>query len=140
MAGAEDLFKYERNPATGALLPGWWAAGSGSSAQTDSLCGLRTSNPRPVKTPRRGREGRAAGALVGMAVGDAIGAPLEFLPFIPAGLRGCLDRDTGCPLPDALVANPFKLKPGQWTDDAAMGLCLVSGGGGGGVVSLFAGR
>lgn len=66
------------------------------------------------------RAARAIGAMVGMAVGDAVGSPLEFIPvgqskssFDPRSMK---------------VVNPcnrFKLKPGQWTDDTSMGLCLA---------------
>lgn len=58
---------------------------------------------------------RAVGSLVGLAVGDAMGAPVEFKEkgrFVPvAGYR-----DGG----------PFKLKAGYWTDDTAMALCLAN--------------
>jgi ADP-ribosyl-[dinitrogen reductase] hydrolase len=63
---------------------------------------------------------RAVGAMVGMAVGDATGAPLEFLPVGKKGSR--FD-------PKSLKVigeyNKFDLKPGQWTDDTAMGLCMA---------------
>jgi ADP-ribosyl-[dinitrogen reductase] hydrolase len=49
---------------------------------------------------------RFRGTLIGLAVGDALGAAIEFRPpgsFPP--VIGC--RDGG----------PHNLKPGQWTDD-----------------------
>lgn len=59
------------------------------------------------------RRDRARGALLGLAVGDALGVPLEFSP------RGTL------PHVDALVGGgPFGLPPGAWTDDTSMALCL----------------
>ena len=70
------------------------------------------------------RGNRAIGCIVGMAVGDAVGAPLEFLPA---------RDDVTAPTPSFDLAtlsyrgasNEFGLAPGQWTDDAAMGLCLA---------------
>lgn len=60
------------------------------------------------------RESRAVGALLGLAVGDALGTTLEFsqrdsLPFVE----------------DMVGGGPFNLAPGQWTDDTSMALCLA---------------
>lgn len=57
---------------------------------------------------------RAAGALVGLAVGDAIGTTVEFRP------RGTFPTVT-----DMVGGGPFGLLPGQWTDDTSMALCLA---------------
>lgn len=57
---------------------------------------------------------RAIGALVGLAVGDAIGTTLEFKA-----------RDTYTHLSDMIGGGPFALKPGEWTDDTAMALALA---------------
>lgn len=57
---------------------------------------------------------RAAGALLGLAVGDAVGTTLEFR-----------QRDTYPPLTDMVGGGPFRLEPGQWTDDTAMALALT---------------
>ncbi|MDX2000729.1 MAG: ADP-ribosylglycohydrolase family protein [Thermoanaerobaculia bacterium] len=57
---------------------------------------------------------RAAGALVGLACGDAVGTTVEFRP------RGSL-----APLTDMVGGGPFGLLPGQWTDDTSMALCLA---------------
>lgn len=57
---------------------------------------------------------RSLGALVGLAVGDAVGTTLEFSR-----------RDAGPPLEDMLGGGPFKLEPGYWTDDTSMALCLA---------------
>lgn len=54
------------------------------------------------------------GCLLGLAVGDAIGAAVEFCP------RGSFQ-----PLKDMVGGGPFKLLPGQWTDDTSMALCLA---------------
>ncbi len=57
---------------------------------------------------------RYVGALVGLAVGDALGTTLEF-------------RRPGTfePITDMVGGGPFGLKPGQWTDDTSMALCLA---------------
>jgi ADP-ribosyl-[dinitrogen reductase] hydrolase len=57
---------------------------------------------------------RARGALLGLAVGDALGTTLEF------------SRRDSHPLHTEMVGGGvFNLKPGQWTDDAAMALALA---------------
>ena len=70
--------------------------------------------------PMNDEADRAMGCLVGMAVGDAIGAPLEFLDAGSA--CGRWDRVTNAY--DGEM-NRFRLKRGQWTDDASMGLALA---------------
>jgi len=60
------------------------------------------------------QEDRAVGALLGLAIGDAIGTTLEFS-----------DRDTEVPVTDMVGGGPFHLRPGEWTDDTAMALCLA---------------
>ena len=60
------------------------------------------------------RRDRAVGALLGLAVGDAIGTTLEFKR-----------RDAQPPVTDMIGGGPFGLRPGQWTDDTAMALCLA---------------
>jgi ADP-ribosyl-[dinitrogen reductase] hydrolase len=57
---------------------------------------------------------RANGALVGLAVGDAVGTTLEFQP-----------RDSYAPLTDMIGGGPFRLSAGEWTDDTAMALALA---------------
>jgi ADP-ribosyl-[dinitrogen reductase] hydrolase len=54
------------------------------------------------------------GALLGLACGDALGTSVEFKP-----------RGTFEPLTDIVGGGPFGLKPGQWTDDTSMALCLA---------------
>ncbi|HSJ29665.1 MAG TPA: ADP-ribosylglycohydrolase family protein [Acidimicrobiia bacterium] len=60
------------------------------------------------------RTDRALGCLLGLAVGDALGAAVEFLPpgsFRPVtGMRG---------------GGAHGLAPGQWTDDTSMALALA---------------
>lgn len=57
---------------------------------------------------------RAMGALLGLAVGDAVGTTLEFRR-----------RDTYKHLTDMVGGGPFGLKAGEWTDDTAMALALA---------------
>jgi len=68
-------------------------------------------------------EDRAIGCMLGMAIGDSLGAPFEFMPYRPGGVPVStigLDK----PLKDS-SNNPFRIKLGQWTDDTSMGLCLA---------------
>jgi ADP-ribosyl-[dinitrogen reductase] hydrolase len=57
---------------------------------------------------------RARGALVGLAIGDALGAPVEFK-----------DRGSFLEVREMLAGGYFKLPAGAWTDDTAMALCLA---------------
>jgi ADP-ribosyl-[dinitrogen reductase] hydrolase len=57
---------------------------------------------------------RYRGALLGLAVGDALGTTLEFKT--PGTFK---------PITDLVGGGPFGLKPGQWTDDTSMALCLA---------------
>jgi len=54
------------------------------------------------------------GCLVGLAIGDALGTTLEFQR--PGSFT---------PITDIIGGGPFRLKPGQWTDDTSMALCLA---------------
>ena len=57
------------------------------------------------------------GSMMGMAIGDAMGARVEFQPL---DYKFNQIKDMG-EKPDG----KFHLKPGQWTDDTSMGLCLA---------------
>lgn len=57
---------------------------------------------------------RYRGCLLGLAVGDAIGTAVEFKA-----------RGSFPPLTDMVGGGVFNLKPGQWTDDTSMALCLA---------------
>ena len=57
---------------------------------------------------------RYRGCLLGLAVGDAVGTTLEFLP--PGSFK---------PINDMIGGGPFKLEAGEWTDDTSMALCLA---------------
>ena len=64
---------------------------------------------------------RIKGALYGVAIGDALGGPLEFMSreavrkAYPAGLR------------EMVGGGWLHLKPGETTDDTAMTLCVANG-------------
>jgi ADP-ribosyl-[dinitrogen reductase] hydrolase len=64
-------------------------------------------------SPVDGRE-RWRGAMLGLAVGDAIGTTVEF-------------RSPGSfePVTDMVGGGPVGLEAGQWTDDTSMALCLA---------------
>lgn len=57
---------------------------------------------------------RYRGCLLGLAVGDAVGTTLEFQR-----------PGTFEPINDMVGGGPFGLKPGEWTDDTSMALCLA---------------
>jgi ADP-ribosyl-[dinitrogen reductase] hydrolase len=57
---------------------------------------------------------RYEGCLLGLACGDAVGTTVEFHP-----------RGTFTPVTGMTGGGPFALKPGQWTDDTSMALCLA---------------
>ena len=59
-------------------------------------------------------EDRFRGCLLGLAVGNAVGTTLEFKP--PGSFK---------PISDMVGGGPFRLKPGEWTDDTSMALCLA---------------
>jgi ADP-ribosyl-[dinitrogen reductase] hydrolase len=57
---------------------------------------------------------RYRGAILGLATGDALGTTLEFTT--PGSFT---------PITDMVGGGPFHLKPGEWTDDTSMALCLA---------------
>lgn len=57
---------------------------------------------------------RFRGCLLGLAAGDAVGTTVEFKA-----------RGSFSPVKDMVGGGPFNLKPGQWTDDTSMALCLA---------------
>jgi ADP-ribosyl-[dinitrogen reductase] hydrolase len=61
---------------------------------------------------------RARGAFIGMAIGDALGAPVEFMT------RGEIATKYGV-LKEMVGGGWLRLKPGQVTDDTEMSLCLA---------------
>jgi ADP-ribosyl-[dinitrogen reductase] hydrolase len=60
---------------------------------------------------------RMMGCLVGLAVGDAYGTTWEF--------TNKFQMPPADELSDYIIGGgPFNLKPGDWTDDTSMALCL----------------
>ena len=57
---------------------------------------------------------RIRGALIGLAVGDAVGTAVEFMR-----------PGTFEPVTDMRGGGPFGLEAGQWTDDTSLALCLA---------------
>ena len=57
---------------------------------------------------------RFLGCMLGLAAGDALGTAIEFSP--PGSFE---------PLEDIVGGGPFRLRPGEWTDDTSMALCLA---------------
>ena len=55
---------------------------------------------------------RYRGSLIGLAVRDALGTTLEFTR-----------PGTFEPITDMVGGGPFRLEPGQWTDETPMALC-----------------
>ncbi|CAN5472697.1 ADP-ribosylglycohydrolase family protein [soil metagenome] len=60
-------------------------------------------------------EDRFLGCLLGLAIGDAVGTTLEF--ETPGAFQ---------PISDMVGGGPFRLNPGEWTDDTSMALCLAT--------------
>ena len=82
-------------------------AAPGGRFAPQALFGTAVTDLSPI-------ENRAVGALLGLAVGDALGTTLEFT-----------QRDSYTPLADMVGGGPFELQPGQWTDDTSMALALA---------------
>jgi hypothetical protein len=78
--------------------------GSGSTSAPEGSIGGRLITLRD----------RFRGALVGLAVGDALGTTLEFCR------PGTFKR-----IDDMIGGGPFGLNRGEWTDDTSMALCLT---------------
>ncbi len=60
------------------------------------------------------KKDRVVGALVGLAVGDALGAPVEFT-----------ERDSVEPVTGLRAGGIHRVSPGEWSDDTSMALCLA---------------
>ena len=85
-----------------------------TAAQEAHVRACRVVPERQPSTSAEAVQDRAIGALLGLAVGDAVGTTLEFKA-----------RDSYALLTDMVGGGPFGLKPGQWTDDTAMALALA---------------
>ncbi len=74
---------------------------------------MTQSTPKPDAETRL--PDRFRGVLLGLAVGDALGAPLEFQPARPPEHY----------LTEMVGGGWQKLAPGEWTDDTQQALCIV---------------
>lgn len=59
---------------------------------------------------------RFKGSMLGLAVGDALGAPWEFQPIPKKGIADMVEND---------ISRLRNIKKGQWTDDTALALCIA---------------
>lgn len=75
--------------------------------------GLKAA-PWAVDASKAATRDRALGALVGLAVGDAVGTTLEFT-----------NKPRTAVLHDMVGGGPFRLAAGEWTDDTAIALALA---------------
>src|SRR3954453_805412 len=88
-------------PATASSSPG------GASMKT-------TKHQEDPPAPSPSRDERRRGAILGLAIGDALGAAVEFQP------PGTFPEVTGY-----RAGGPHGLEPGEWTDDTSMALALA---------------
>lgn len=97
-----------------------WPTVPETPAQTEYVrAWARATEHDPLLEPAtlaaaRGLRGRFQGALLGLAVGDAVAAATQF------GRPGRF-----APVGDMLGGGPFELPRGGWSDDTAMALCLA---------------
>jgi ADP-ribosyl-[dinitrogen reductase] hydrolase len=59
-------------------------------------------------------QNNAIGMFMGLYIGDALGAPLEFT-----------EPNTGNPLKDMIGGGVHETSPGEWTDDGAMAMAIA---------------
>eukprot|EP01064_Diplonema_japonicum_P020545 TRINITY_DN300_c7_g1_i1.p1 TRINITY_DN300_c7_g1~~TRINITY_DN300_c7_g1_i1.p1 ORF type:complete len:503 (+),score=87.36 TRINITY_DN300_c7_g1_i1:83-1591(+) len=76
------------------------------------------------------KEDKAMGCFVGNVIGDALGAPMEFSSVRYPDEPDYDESEVLTGLDDNKMwehrhYNNFGLKPGQWTDDASMGMCIA---------------
>ena len=60
------------------------------------------------------KQNKQKGSILGLAIGDAMGAPVEFCR-----------RGSFVPVTEYRSGGKFRLRAGEWTDDTAMALCLA---------------
>lgn len=73
--------------------------------------------PKPPNFTSSEKSSRVVGSLMGLALGDALGASVEFRP------RDYLRTN---PVSSMQSGGTWGLQAGQWTDDTSMALCLAS--------------
>lgn len=85
-----------------------------TKAQEAHVMAIKRVPERQPDTSAGAIRDRTVGALLGLAVGDAVGTTLEFKR-----------RDAYPRLTDMVGGGPFNLQAGEWTDDTAMALALA---------------
>ncbi len=89
--------------------------GAVETAAQERWVGAGQPAPLPRPDPdRAAARDRAVGALLGLAVGDAVGAAIEFSA-----------KPRWAVLDDMVGGGPHGLRIGEWTDDTAMALALA---------------
>jgi len=126
-----EAMRVSRCKVLGARQGGWgYTFGIGPKAGTELCQYSMFLADDPDFEPVRGRlyggipfsceaEDKVFGTMLGMVMGDSLGAPMEFRP---------VTYDDAHPVItdlDHKVTGSFGLYPGQWTDDASMGLCIA---------------
>lgn len=91
-----------------------WSCCSKSRNRRSPETTLQENYVRNWQETASGALNRYIGSLLGLAAGDALGTTLEFKR--PGSFTHITDITGG---------GPFGLKPGQWTDDTSMALCLA---------------
>jgi ADP-ribosylglycohydrolase len=71
----------------------------------------------PIQPQDAAIHNRITGSLLGLAIGDALGASVEFRPH-----QYLVDH----PVREMTPGGTWGLRAGQWTDDTSMALCLAS--------------
>jgi ADP-ribosyl-[dinitrogen reductase] hydrolase len=108
-----DLTKVFPQPARIQQVPGYVPYLCNTAAPAVLERALRTTLSATVPSPLTLAD-RYRGALLGLAAGDALGTSVEFS-----------EPGSFTPLHDMVGGGPFGLKPGEWTDDTSMALCLA---------------
>lgn len=68
---------------------------------------------------------RSVGSVIGMVIGDYVGALVEFSPATEVYNKLNIKYFDLKKMEYRSIINPFNLKWGQWTDDASMGMCMA---------------
>jgi ADP-ribosyl-[dinitrogen reductase] hydrolase len=106
-ARAASWSAIPQTPEQHAYVRQWVARAAPVAAAPDASAQAAVAALRPLRE-------RFVGALLGLAVGDAVGAATQYRrpgSFAPVG--------------DLIGGGPFELPRGAWSDDTAMALCLA---------------
>ena len=116
---------FVRVPAVPDVVPGAYDEVEGLKAPLIAADGAAALAEALAATAGVATADRALGCVVGMCVGDAVGAPLEFSQCCDGGQDKGLRWVAATNSYPGGEVNNFGLKRGQWTDDASMGLALA---------------